>query len=138
MNRTRDGKLFGRCSVRLGYAAARLIAALTTASIAGSADAKPVCPANIAGNTFHWAIALCAVQAETDDYDSPDVQQCIERLMIRDKIKVWPDSNCKLNARYKREWCRQLVKSGVEHTVSTCTNSLYAIPRNVRKGYVGD
>jgi hypothetical protein len=91
-----------------------------------------------AGDTMQWAIALCEVRVGTDDYEAPGVQACLKHLISRDKIKRQPYINCALNRHYKKEWCSQFVRLGLEPTVAACVESERAIPKNVQKGYVGE
>jgi hypothetical protein len=102
------------------------------------AIAQNSCEAGTAGDTMQWAIALCEVRAETDDFESPCVQACLKRLISRDHIKNQPYVNCKLNLRYKTEWCGNVVRLGAESTVAACVGSRQAIPRNVHQGHVGE
>lgn len=96
------------------------------------------CAAGVDGDTFQWAVALCEAQSGTDDYESPEVQTCLRQLASRDKINPKFGINCKLNVRYKRDWCRPFVDIGKQPSIDTCVRSVQAVPRNVRNGFVGE
>jgi hypothetical protein len=99
--------------------------------------AEGICPRGLSGHTLQWAIAVCEVRTGTDDYESERVQTCLDQLRTKGKFKSQPYTDCKLNARYKKEWCRSFVEVDREKSVSACMSSEHAAPQNVRNGYVG-
>jgi hypothetical protein len=96
------------------------------------------CSVGTRGDTFQWAIALCEVRSGTDDYESPEVQACLRRLASHDKINPKSGINCKLNVRYKKDWCKPFVDMGKQPTIDACVRSEQAVPGNVRNGFVGE
>jgi hypothetical protein len=113
-----------------------LVALLAIIPLFAHADDK--CPNYVSGATIDWAIAVCEVRSETDDFESPAVQDCLRRIVIEDKIKNTSPENCKLNTRYKKEWCAHFVEYRKNSTMPECMESQSSIPKNVLNGGVGD
>lgn len=120
--------------MRVGSISIVLVAMLAASPL----HARAACPPNITGDTIFWVIALCQARAETDDFESPAVQDCIENIASRNQAVRQPSTDCKSNAVYKRAWCETMVKNGVEPSVSECVKSSTAIPPVVRNGQVGN
>lgn len=102
-----------------------------------AAGARDACPSNIRGQTIHWIVAVCEARAETDDFESPAVQDCVAAMDAKYKIQSSTAQNCRLNALYKREWCASIPDSGGQRSASKCFKSSRTLPRVVLNGGVG-
>lgn len=105
---------------------------LISFSVLGNDD----CPSNIRGETIHWVVAVCEKRSETDDFESPAVQQCLADTMAKGKLEKIGKQNCELNARYKREWC-SVPGDATDEAASQCFASPTLLPRVVVDGGVG-
>ena len=114
----------------------RIAQALLAAALLVMAQRGLACNKNIDGSTLHWALALCATQQQTDDYDGPAVQACLDKLIKHDGIKA-DSENCRLNARYKKAWCAELAKTESVKSAAACFRSAETRPRNVIQGHIG-
>ena len=112
-------------------------ALMLLAAINSPVMAEDVCRGGVPGDTYQWAIALCEVRSGTDDFESPAVQACLNRISRDDKIHPKSGSNCALNTTYKKEWCKQFVEIGRFSSIGVCLKSEEATPMSVRNGYVG-
>ena len=74
-------------------------------------------------------------RAQTDDVGSQAVVDCLSQLAAKDAIPPAPARNCRLNARYKREWCTYFSKLGSEKSVQACIRSPKESPESVRNGF---
>jgi hypothetical protein len=86
---------------------------------------------------MNWALVVCEWRSATDDPASPEVLGCQKRLISQDHIPPSPQANCQLNAKYKSELCRSLVKYGHYKSIQACVKSAESIPHEVSHG-IGD
>jgi hypothetical protein len=98
------------------------------------APAQAACPAHVPGDTVHWVMAVCALRAETDDFESPAVQKCMTRQFKKDKVSTKSPPDCTLNVKYKKEWCQSLVDGKHQKSVEGCMKSLKTVPEVVKNG----
>jgi hypothetical protein len=101
-----------------------------------SAFGNDDCPSHIRGDTIHWVVAVCEQRSETDDFESPAVQDCLADTIAKDNLDEIGKHNCKLNARYKREWC-SVSGDATDEASAKCFVSPTLLPRVVVEGGVG-
>ncbi len=89
------------------------------------------CPANLAGKTAHWAVAVCEARTGTDDFESPAVQSCITAALADHKIDANRPPDCSNNKSLKKEWCEYLANNGSRINATECMKSTKTIPRVV-------
>jgi hypothetical protein len=94
------------------------------------------CPKNIAGETQHWMIVVCEMRAGSDKFDNVNVQKCIFDLVEKDGFEMLGPPDCKLNEKYKKEWCQTVVDWNPDKTLRACMKSTKNIPAIVVEGGV--
>jgi hypothetical protein len=99
--------------------------------------AQAACKANVAGPTVNWAVVVCELRHETDDFAHPGVQACLKTLVKRDAIPSAPAEICRLNAKYKTELCRFRAAAIKDMSVAACISSVDTVPKEVSQGIGG-
>jgi len=99
--------------------------------------AHTACRENVAGPTLNWAGMVCELRNETDDFENPNVQACLRKLITQDAIPKGQPEICSLNVKYKTEICRNRVALKKDISVSACVRSVKTIPNQISQGIGG-
>ena len=118
--------------------AALLLAVLVAGTAYGSDAPTPPCKYEencrcaAPGVTARWKAAYCMHASETDDFESPPVQECMARP---EPAAIAGRSACQRNAHWKAELCRAMHER--ERDIRRCIKDRKMIPRVVEKGAGG-
>jgi hypothetical protein len=100
-------------------------------------SAQAACKENVAGPTVNWAVFVCGLRHETDDFAHPGVQACLKTLIKRDAVPSAPAEICRLNTKYKTELCRFRAEAVKDMPAATCIRSVETVPKEVSQGIGG-